>query len=230
MMNNTYIFISAMALVLFSSFTSNMECEYAGSNIGFAKTQTEAAIAKDDINQARFYAYKALNAIEKTKRQLAICGCEYAEIDMEEGLKNLKMATKATSLNATRLFLERSLKLTLSGLEALESHDLHQSKYGNDVLALNTNTLRNTKTTLLTEQSVTSLNEKIDISLEKYKASLQKIVETVDCKEARAFAKNIFENCEKQLLKSDLSKGKKYYNLRTKEITADALLKIPDCL
>lgn len=224
-MNKTYIFVSAMALVLFSSFTSNMECEYAGSNIGFAKTQTEAAIAKDDINKARFYAYKALNAIEKSKKQLAICGCEYAEIDLEEGLKNLKMATKATSLNATRIFLERSLKHTLSGIEALESHDLHQSKYGNDLLALNVS-----KETMKNEQGNSSLNEKIDISLEKYKASLQKIVETVDCKEARAFAENIFDNCEKELLKSDLSEGKKYYNLRTKEITADALLKIPDCL
>jgi hypothetical protein len=230
MMNKTYIFISVMALLLFSSFTNNMECEYAGSNIGFAKSQTEAAIVKDDINKARFYAYKALNAIEKSKKQLAICGCEYAEIDLEEGLKNLKMATKATSLNATRIFLERSLKYTLSGIEALESHNQHHSRYGNDVLTLNTSTTLKNKTTLLSEHGVASLNEKIDISLEKYKASLQKIVETVDCKEARAFAKNIFDNCEKQLLKSDLSEGKKYYNLRTKQITADALLRIPDCL
>ncbi len=230
MMNKTYLFISAMALVLFSSFTSNMECEYAGSNINFVKSQTEAAIAIDDINKARFYAYKALNAIEKSKKQLAMCGCEYAEIDLEEGLNNLKMATKATSLNATRIFLERSLTYTLGGIEALESHDLHQSKYGNDLLALNTSTATKNKTVLSTEQSITTLNEKIDISLEKYKASLQKIVETVSCKEARAFAKNIFDNCEKELLKSDLSEGKKYYNLRTKEITADALLRIPDCL
>lgn len=122
-MNKTYIFISVMALLLFSSFTDNIECEYVGSNVGFAKTQTEAAISKDDINQARFYAYKALNAIEKSKKQLAVCGCEYAEIDLEEGLINLKMATKATSLNAIRIFLERSLKYTLSGIEALESHD-----------------------------------------------------------------------------------------------------------
>ncbi|MFD0796929.1 hypothetical protein ACFQZJ_05625 [Maribacter chungangensis] len=227
-MNKTYIFIGAMSLVLFSSFTSNMECQYAGSNIGFAKTQTETAIAKDDINQARFYAYKALNAIEKSKKQLAICGCEYAETDLKEGLENLKMATQATSLSATRIFLERSLKFTLSGIEALESHDLHESKYGNELLAVNT--VSENKPELLNKKGMTSLNKKIDLSLEKYKLSLEKIVETVSCKEARAFAERIFENCEKELLKTDLSEGKKYYNLRTKEITADALLRIPDCL
>lgn len=229
-MNKTYILISAMALILFSSFTSNMECEYAGSNIGFAKTQTETAITRDDINEARFFAYKALNAIEKSKKQLAECGCEYAEVDLQEGLKNLKLATKATSLNATRIFLERSLEHTLGGLDALEAHELHQSKYGNDLLALNSTTSTKNQESHLEEQGLTSLNKKIDMSLEKYKASLQKIVESVNCKEARAFAKNIFENCEKELLKSDLSEGKKYYNLRTKEITADALLRIPDCL
>ncbi|MFT6934696.1 MAG: hypothetical protein ACJAUQ_001086 [Maribacter sp.] len=229
MMNKTYILICAVGLLLFSSFKSNMECEYAGSNIGFAKSQTETAIANDDINKARFFAYKALNAIEKSKNQLAICGCEYAEIDLEEGLRNLKLATKATSLSATRVLLERSLKHTLNGLEALDAHHLHQSKYGNDVLALNT-VIHIKKAATLREESVISLNEKIDLSLEKYKASLQKIVDLVDCKEARAFAKNIFNNCEKELLKSDLSEGKKYYNLRTKDITADALLRIPDCL
>lgn len=230
MINKTYILICAVALILFTSFTSNMECEYAGSNIGFAKTQTETAIVKDDINEARFFAYKALNAIEKSKKQLAVCGCEYAEFDLEEGLKNLKLATKATSLNATRIFLERSLVHTIIGLETLESHDQHQSKYGNNLLALNSTTSTKNGETILKAQGLTSLNKKIDISLKKYTASLQKIVESVNCKEARAFVKNIFENCEKELLKPDLSEGKKYYNLRTKEITANALLRISDCL
>lgn len=230
MMNKTYIFISAFALLLFSSFTSNMECVYAGSNIEFAKSQTATAIAKDDINKARFFAYKALNAIEKSKEKLVTCGCEYANIDLEEGLRNLKLATKATTLNATRMLLERSLIHTVNGLEALNSHDLHKSKYGNDALALNTITPSKNETPFLKQKEGISFKEKIDLSLEKYKASLQKIVESVNCKEARTFAKNIFDNCEKELLKSNLSEGKKYYNLRTKEITADALLRIPNCL
>lgn len=230
MMNKTYIFISALALVLFSSFKTSIECEYAGSNIGFAKTQMETAIEKDDINKARFFAYKALNAIEKSKKQVSECGCDYAEIDLEEGLKNLKMATKATSLSATRIFLERSLTYTQNGIEALKEHGSHKSKYGSEVLAMNTSTPIKNEAIFLKDKANTSLNDKIDISLEKYKASLQKIVETVSCKEARAFAKSVFDNCEKELLKSDLSEGKKYYNLRTKEITADALLRIPDCL
>lgn len=228
-MNKTYIIICGLALVLFSSFKSNMECEYAGSNIDFAKTQTELAITKDDINKTRYHAYKALNAIVKSKKQLAICGCEYAGIEMEEGLRNLKLATKATSLNTARVLLERSLQNTLAGLESLESHELHQSKYDNEVLVLNTLKSKS-KAALLKEEGVNTLNDKIDLSLKKYEQSLKLVVESTDCKAAKAFAQNIFDHCEKELLKPDLSKGKKYYNLRTKEITADALLRIPDCL
>lgn len=226
-MNKIYLFICGFALLLFSSFASNLECEYAGSNLGFAKTQTEKAIEISDINKARFYAYKALNAIEKSKKQLKLCGCEYAKEAIEEGLQDLKNATKATSLNSTRIFLSRSLEHTLGSLEALDEHHLHNSRYAGDVLALNTSSAK--EKTNSGPSNTNTLNEKIDISLEKYEASLNKVVETVDCQKAKAFAQRVFNNCEKELLKENLSDGKKYYNLRTKEITEEALKRIGDC-
>lgn len=226
-MNKTLIIISAMVLMLFSSFTPNMECEYAGSNIGFAKTQTELAIAKEDINTARYHAFKALNAFEKSKTQLSICGCQYAGIEMQEGLRNLKLATKATSLSAAKVLLKRSLKHTIDGLESLEAHELHESSYDSEALTLNT---INGKPMISVEEGITSLQDKIDKSLQKYKQSLKVVMESADCKSAKAYAQNVFDHCEKELLKPNLSEEKKYYNLKTKEITADALLRIPDCL
>lgn len=228
-MSKYNIIISLIALLLFSSFKSNVECEYAGSNIGFAKTQTELAIAKVDINKARYHAYKALNAIEKSKNQLAICGCEYAGLEVEEGLRKLKLATKATSLSATKVLLERSLQHTIDGLESLKSHELHESNYDNEALTLNTiNSKDNLNMT--GEEGIKSLHDKIDKSLQKYEQSLKVVIASADCKAAKEYAQLIFEHCENELLKPDLSEGKKYYNLRTKEITSDALLRIPDCL
>lgn len=227
-MNKIYSYISVVALILFSSFSTNLECEYAGSNIGYAKTLTEKAIEVNDINQARYYAYKALSAIEKSKNQLMVCGCEYANDGIEESLINLKLAAKATTLSDTHILLSRSLENTAGSLEALNKHELHESKYASDVLVLNTKDAKE-KTIALRETSTKTLNELIDSSLEKYRASLNKVVETVDCHEAKAFAQRIFDNCQQQLLKENLSEGKKYYNLRTKEITADALKRIGKC-
>lgn len=227
-MKKIYFTLLLIAFCLFSSFKPSVACEYAGSNIGFVRSQTERAITINDINKARFFAYKALNAIEKSKKQLNKCGCDYAAKNIEEGLDNLKKAIKATTLSGTRILLNRALENTLGSLEALEKHELHNSKFASDVLVMNTVQANNPKIAMK-RFDMKSLHQKIDESLLNYQESLNTIVNTVNCKEARAYAKKVFNHCEAQLLKPNLSEGKKYYNLRTKEITAEAILRLGDC-
>ncbi|WP_339665389.1 hypothetical protein [Maribacter arcticus] len=223
----TYIFCTLAVLAL-SSFRTNLDCEYANSNMGFAKSQITAALLTDDINQARFYAYKAVNALEKSKNQLKVCGCTFAKASMNENLDTLVLATKSTTLEGTRTYLDKSIELINNTMFVLDSHDSHNSTYANDVLSMNTNTA--SKTVMNTKNSKSlSLNDKIDLSLAKYKVSLEKVVATINCKDAKAFAQRIFDECENQLLKPNLTEGSKYYNLRTKEITQNALNKIGDC-
>lgn len=223
-----YSLLAIVLLILFSSFTVDKACDYAGSNMNYVKSQTERALAVDDINQARFYTYKAVNSIEKSKKQLKDCGCVYAEQSISDGLTDLILATKATSLNGTRILLSRALEHIIGGIESLEDHELHNSKYGSDLLAMNT-VVSEAEKLAMKKPSEENFERKIDASLEKYRESLTKIVNSVDCATARAFAENIYSHCEQQLLLSDLSEGKKYYNFKTKEITAEALEKLQGC-
>lgn len=227
-MKQTYAIISLLAFVLFSSFTSNMDCKYASSNIGFAKIETEKALRNNDINQLRYHVYKALNAIENSKKQLSHCDCQYADKALEQGISDLKKATKASSLSASKILLQRALEYAESTLESLHEHHLHKSNYSDEVLALNTHDAEEQNAKIISS-GIETLEDKIDISLEKYRKSIFKIVETVNCKDAKAFALGIYEQCEQQLLRPNLSEGKKYYNLRTKEITEQALQAIGDC-
>jgi len=227
-MKTHYLVFYGLLLTLFSSFELSEECEYAESNMGYIKTQTQKAITATEVSESHFLAYRALNALEKSKKQVEDCGCSEAFDFMKDALENLKMATKATSLDATRILLNRSLENTLASLQAIVQHEEHSGPYSTDVLALNTvDAEAVNKTVTILDYEV--LKKKIDVSLTNYEASLQKVVETVDCKEAVAFANKIFKQCEAQLLKGNLSEGKKYYNLRTKEITAEALIKLGDC-
>lgn len=227
MKKKIYIFC-AFAIVLLSSFRINLDCEYANSNIDFAKSQINEALLTNDINKARFYTYKALNALEKSKNQLKQCGCDFAKESMSENLTVLVLATKSTTLTGTKNYLDKSIELTKNTMIELESHDSHNSTYSNDKLAINS-TIPEKRVVVTIDTKTIELNRTIDVALDKYETSLNKVVETVDCKTAKAFASRIFNECVSQLLKPDLSNGSKYYNLRTKEITVNALNRIGDC-
>ena len=200
-----------------------------GSNIGFIQKQTLKALESDDINISRYYAYRALNAIEKSKKQFMACGCEQAEKNIEESSEHLKRATRVTTLASTRIILNKALQSTQNSLEALEEHEeLHDSRYGSDQLSMNT------KAAYLEQQKGRmpvgeALQKKIDQALIDYQNSLEKVVNSTPCKEAYKLAITNYERCEEQLLRPDLSEAKKYYNLKTKQITEAALNKLKNC-
>ena len=217
--------------LIFCSFTypRSTACDYAGSNISYIQTQTQKAIEAEKINISHYFAYKALNAIEKSKEQFEACGCEHAEKSISESLDNLKKATKVTSITSARILLERALENTLGSLEAIQEHEeTHTSDYANDVLTMNTADAR-LQSNVQKPTEGKALELKIDSWLINYQNSLNKVVETVNCKEAYAYALKIFEHCELELLKPNLTAGKRYYNLRTKEITARALEELKSC-
>lgn len=229
-MKTRYFMLCALFLFTLSSFslTKNEACEYMGSNMEYVKTQTQKAIVTIDINQSHFLAYRAIKAIQNSGKEIDNCDCIEASDFAAESLNQLIAATKTKSLDANRRFLNRSLENTIESIESIKNHDQHGGAYGTDVLALNTiDADEITEPIKIVEGQ--SLKEKIDISLISYEASLQTVVETVDCKEAVAFATRIYEHCEEKLLKDNLSEGKKYYNLRTKQITSEALKKLGDC-
>ena len=59
--------IGLLILWLMASFTTPANaCEYASSNIEYIKNKIVDAVLADDLNMAKYHAYKALNGIEKT--------------------------------------------------------------------------------------------------------------------------------------------------------------------
>lgn len=225
-----YTMLYGMAILLLSSYAPSEACGYAGSNMNYVKARTEEALATQDINKSRFYIYKAIKVIQTSTSRFEDCGCEDAEINIEESLINLKAATRSTSLNGTRILLQEALEQIEDALDALEQHKMHDTSFSSKDFAMNVTEDTRSKSTKPKEKLLkTELYERIDLSLANYQKSVDRVVNSVNCVEARAFVNNIYIHCEQQLLRSDLSEGKKYYNLKTKEITAEALARIGDC-
>ncbi|WP_411031400.1 hypothetical protein [Spongiimicrobium sp. 3-5] len=222
---------TSFCVLLFFSHTLfgfNNACDYAGSNIDYVKSQTIRALEANDLNTSKFFAYKALNAIEKSRKQLEACDCEYAVKNIYEGLDNLKKATRTTSLESSKILLNRALENTLGSLEAIDEHELHKSNYASDVLAMNTVASKADKVAMK-RPNLEALHQRIDNSLVNFQNSLDEVVASVPCKEALSFASKIHGNSEQELLKNNLTEAKKYYNLRTKAIAAEALKKLNGC-
>ncbi len=229
-MKTPYFTLCTVVVFLFSSFKPSEACNYAGSNLGYVKTQIEKAVAVSDINKSRFFTYKAIKSLHRSTEQFKACGCERADVEIEESVNNLKSAVKATSLNVTNTLLREALKNTINALEAINDHELHNSPYSSTELAMVKIVGDKKKLKPMAKRPKEKLlHKKIDASLSPYRKSLGKIVDSVNCKDARAYAEKVYKHCEQQLLRPNLSEGKKYYNLKTKEITAEAIERLRGC-
>ncbi len=227
-MKTIYILVAILTFGLFSSFASSEACNYANSNMGFVKTQTQNAISENDINKSRFFIYKAIKGIQSNSSNFKDCGCTDAEVSIDESLMNLKAAAKATSIKGTHILLNEALLHIIDVFDALEQHEMHDNSFSSKEFAMNTSTeaVNNLEELKVTK---TEMQQHIDASLLNYEASLQKVVSSVKCSEATAYAKKIYEHCEQKLLNHNLSEGMKYYNFRVKDITATALKSLEGC-
>ncbi|ADV47710.1 hypothetical protein Celal_0366 [Cellulophaga algicola DSM 14237] len=227
-MKSKYTLLYVVLIIACSSFATNRDCEYVGSNIEYITSQTKKALTETDLNKTKYQIYKAINAIEKTRVKLNDCGCSYASKNLFEGLDNLILATKTSSIAGARVLINKALEKTALSLESLKEHHTHQSKYQADVLTLNT---KNSEKEKLDSKEARDreLRQAIDSSLVKFEKSLEDVITTVDCEEAKNFIIEIKNKCDQALLNDELSEGKKYFNLRTKVIATNALTKISNC-
>jgi len=217
----------ALFFCLFSSFVTVQPCKYAGSNMTYVKSELEEAIVKDELQLARFHIFKALGALDKSAKQITDCDCPEASEYIDEASVLLKDATKSASLSDIRMLLKQGIQNLEEGINILYDSEKHDKSIVSVKPQEGTEYMGSTIN--LERHGMTLLKQKIDSSLTKYRKSLQQVIRTVDCQDARAFATRIYEHCQQQLLRDGLSEGKKYYNLRTEEITWKALEQLGDC-
>ncbi len=197
--------------------------------ISFVKEQTGMALQEEDLSLIRFHAFKALNTIERSRVQLEQCGCDYARKNLMESLENLKLSTRVTTLEGTRIPLSRALEYIKAAKEALQQHEsTHDRPYGQEMMTVNNTPLSQTQARRILDEEK-ALEDKIEVALLNYERSLNDVVEGVPCEEALVFVKRIYAHSQNQLKRGDQSPAKKFYNLRTKEITEKAMARLRGC-
>lgn len=197
--------------------------------IGLVKDQTEQALGEKDLSLIRYHAFEALNTIERSKAQLQACGCDYARKNLMESLENLKLSTRVTTLEGTRIPLSRAVENISAAWEALQQHPHSQeSPYGQKLMPIEKATTGQAQARRVFEEE-RILETKIEEALRNYERSLNDVVEGVPCEEALVFVRRIYTHSENQLLRDDQTPAKRFYNLRTREIAENALDRLREC-
>ena len=215
--------------LLSSSKTPANACQYASSNLEYIKSKIQDAVLAENLNMARYHAYKALNGIEKTKENFIDCGCEGAIESLESTADHLKSATKENALTKTKLALHKALENTIIGIKVLHEFERETaSDYGSNVLVMNTTDVLDFKDGMLLTQG-SAVKKQVHQCLLSFESSLEKVVSDVDCKDAHRFITNIYEEARLTLLNTNLSQHKKEYHQRVKTLAKEALENLGEC-
>lgn len=221
--------VSIGSALLLTSESPESSCINTEATLVIIKSHTERALDERELNLIRFYAFKALNTIEDSKAQLEDCSCDYVRKNLSESLENLKLATQVSTLEGVRIPLLRALEYTQAGLQDLKDHGTLHKPDGVGKLGIIKDPMMDEDPEKRLKQEDEALKAIINNALVNYEKSMEEVVKGVPCEEALEFVRRIYAHCEKQLLQQDLSAAKKYYNIRTREISENALAKLKKC-
>lgn len=224
------VLLGGLSLLLMASFTTYKSCKVANVNTLFIKEQIQLAIAATDFEKSKYYTYKALKAVYATKKNFKDCGCKDASKQLNLAEQNLKNVVRSGGMEDAKIFLDIGIKNMNICLDVLAQFDENKadSSYDHNLLVLNTVNDSNTNTTIWHSEN-SALWETLEPSLNKLRNSLDDVINTLECGEARTFMKNMQKDNKAKLNKPDLSQLRSYYFRSVDNIIENALLKIEGC-
>ncbi|MCX2678569.1 hypothetical protein OOZ15_01310 [Galbibacter sp. EGI 63066] len=97
-------------LFLFLSFSYNLtaNCDSAYSQLSYALAHTKKSLDADNFDHQKYYADRAVAALEKTKGLVESCGCNEAVNPIIDGLDNLNQATDPADWEAGRFYMKKA--------------------------------------------------------------------------------------------------------------------------
>ncbi len=214
MTNKKFLYL-LLTIQLLYSFKENTVCDLVNSNLGYAIKQATKAENSTTLNKVKYYTYIAVNTLQKLDKQIDECGCNDAEITITKGLTLLKNVTKTESISSAKSILgqaKRSINISINSIAkySLKNKNIIKSNHPNKIY-------------------IRQLHSKVDSILIPFEKSIQTVLESDNCREAYKLMVGILDKTEYKLLNGTLTEAKRYYYLRTKKITEDALSQLENC-
>lgn len=119
-MNSKLFFILATLIGLIASPSSSTSCEDAYTSASYGLSHVKKAFKAHNFDHQKYYAGRALEALEKTESLMGECGCGGAIDAIEEGVENLEEAMDPADWKMGRYYSKKAMENTYSLLENLD--------------------------------------------------------------------------------------------------------------
>ncbi|WP_297795725.1 hypothetical protein [uncultured Eudoraea sp.] len=100
-------YLLSLAFVLTSFFVS-AECDNTYSSASYALNHTKKSMSAKNFDHQKYYAYKALEALEKAKKLIESCGCDKAIDPILNGIENLEKAADPKDFDMGRYYTKKA--------------------------------------------------------------------------------------------------------------------------
>lgn len=100
-------YLLSLAFVL-SSFFVSAECDNTYSSASYALNHTKKSMSAKNFDHQKYYAYKALEALEKAKELIDNCGCNKAIDPILNGIENLEKAADPKDFDMGRYYTKKA--------------------------------------------------------------------------------------------------------------------------
>lgn len=112
--------ISLFAFCTLVSFMAIANCDTTYSSASYALNHTKKSFVAKNFDHQKYYAGKALEALEKAQRLVKQCGCNKALSPILQGIENLEKAIGQQDWDMGRYYTKKALKDTQQIIEFLD--------------------------------------------------------------------------------------------------------------
>ncbi|XLS28102.1 hypothetical protein ACJD0Z_12930 [Flavobacteriaceae bacterium M23B6Z8] len=156
----TTIFLWSL-LICFSANAFQSDCDNAHSSASYAIFHTNKSLKADNFDHQRYYAERAIEALEKTQGFVENCGCEQAKINIDLGLESLKKGADPDDWDKGRYYTKKAyaeVQNLIGAIEVCNTGKVSDS-YTDTAYLQGTN---NTDETLAEEQKILEQQQKLE--------------------------------------------------------------------
>jgi hypothetical protein len=123
-------------LIAFSAKAFQNDCLNAHSSASYVVFHTNKSLKADNFDHQRYYAERAIEAMEKTQNYVENCGCEPAKVNIDLGLESLKKASTADDWDKGRYYTKKAYGEVQNLIASIEDCNSGKSVGYNDTAYL----------------------------------------------------------------------------------------------